>query len=141
MSFEAIYDNSYERVVNTSINGNDFFTRFYQVFFHSSEEIQQKFIHTDMDKQRNMLKKSFYHLLIFYGSNQANHYIEDIAKAHDRAHANIPPHYYDIWMDALIETVKEFDSEFSDEIELAWRLVLSPGITYMKFFYNRAQPK
>ncbi len=138
MSFEEIYDNSYERVVDIEINGKDFFTRFYDIFLASSEDIRQKFIHTNMEKQRTMLKKSFYHLLIFYGSNQANHYIEDIAKSHDKAHANIPPRFYDLWLDALIETVKEFDPEFSDDIELAWRLVLSPGITYMKFFYDRS---
>lgn len=139
MSFEEIYDNSYERIVNITIKEQDFFTRFYDIFLASSDEIRQTFINTDMEKQRNMLKKSFYHLLIFYGSNQASPYIEDIAKSHDQARANISPRLYDLWLDALIETVKEFDPYFNDEIELAWRLVLSPGITYMKFFYKRPE--
>ena len=37
-----------------------------------------------------------------------------------------------------MEAVSEFDPEFNDEVELAWRLALTPGITYMKFMHQRS---
>ena len=41
------------------------------------------------------------------------------------------------WLESLIETVQLFDSRFTEEIELAWRVVLAPGIAYMKFKYDK----
>ena len=48
----------------------------------------------------------------------------------------IAPELYEEWLESLIQTVREFDLEFTDEVELSWRVVLSPGITYMKFRYD-----
>ncbi|MFT5083612.1 MAG: hypothetical protein ACI9Y1_001657 [Lentisphaeria bacterium] len=84
-----------------------------------------------------MLKKSFYSLLIFYGSNQADHYIEKIVVSHNRANLNIPEYMYDLWLDALILALRDYDEQFNSDVELAWRLVLRPGITHMKFKYSR----
>jgi hemoglobin-like flavoprotein len=136
MSFEQIYDKSYERIVNRQVDGKDFFEAFYDNFLADSEEIRQIFVNTDMAKQKNMLKKSFYSLLIFYGSNQADDYIKKIATYHDKHHLNIRPELYDAWMDALIQTLKAFDEDFNDDVELAWRLILCSGITYMKFKHS-----
>ncbi|HSP56757.1 MAG TPA: hypothetical protein VLO12_00455, partial [Halomonas sp.] len=55
---------------------------------------------------------------------------------HGREHLDIPPHLYDLWLEALIETVRRFDDQYTDEAELAWRLVMAPGIVYMKFHYD-----
>lgn len=49
---------------------------------------------------------------------------------------NIKPYLYHLWFECLIDTVREFDPLFSDDVELAWRLTLSSGITYMKFGYD-----
>ncbi|MFT6905519.1 MAG: hypothetical protein ACJAS1_002175 [Oleiphilaceae bacterium] len=39
---------------------------------------------------------------------------------------------YDIWLDSLISTVEEFDPEFDNDIDQAWREVLAPGIAFIK---------
>lgn len=136
MNFEEIYDQSYQRVIENLHNNHDFFDHFYTKFLASSEEVREKFKHTDMIVQKKMLKKSFYHLLIFYGSNQADDYIQKIATSHNKAHLGIRPGLYDLWLDTLMETLSECDPEFSADVELAWRLVLTPGVTYMKFKYD-----
>lgn len=136
MSFEPIYDDSYERVLKQRINGKDFFEAFYDKFLAYSEEIREKFAHTDMVVQRGMLKKSFYSLLVFYGSNQADDYIERIARDHDKHHLDIRPGLYDVWLDCLTATLAEYDPLFNHDVELAWRLILAPGITYMKFKHS-----
>jgi hemoglobin-like flavoprotein len=137
LNFEDVFDESYERVLQERRSGQGFFESFYQRFLQSSPEIAAHFQNTDMNRQQKMLKKSFYGLFVFYASGHADDYIVKVAESHSRAKLDIKPELYDVWLDSLMETVKQFDSEFSDEIELAWRLVLTPGITYMKFKYDR----
>lgn len=50
---------------------------------------------------------------------------------------DIAPRLYDLWLETLIDTARDFDEQFDEEVELAWRLVLTPGIVYMKFYYDR----
>ena len=137
MSFDEIFDLSYERVVKTKRNGKTFFDCFYDHFIGSSPDIAQAFQHTDMNHQKKMLKKSFYSLFTFYATNCADDYLETIANRHSGREHGIKPELYDLWLETLIETVRAFDPEFNDDIELSWRLVLSPGITYMKFKYDK----
>ncbi len=136
MSYDEIFDASYERVLVHRHNGKDFFECFYDYFLESSPRIREKFKETAMENQHKMLKKSFYSLLVFYGSNQADDYLIKIAQKHDSAHFDIHPDLYDIWLDTLMTTLRNFDPKFENDVELAWRLVLSPGITYMKFKYD-----
>lgn len=138
MDFEEVFDLSYERSISRQIGDRDFFQAFYERFLGMSEAISQRFISTDMVKQQSMLKKSFYSLLTFYASNNADHYLEQIAVRHSRSKLDIHPNLYDLWLEALIENVREFDSDFEPRTELAWRLVMAPGVTYMKFHYDKS---
>ncbi|MFC6671801.1 globin [Marinobacterium aestuariivivens] len=97
----------------------------------------EKFRDTDMDRQQAMLMKSFYHLLSFYASSNADYYLDRVAISHNRDHIDIRPALYDLWLDTLIATVQRFDPDFDAAVELAWRLVMTPGIVYMKFHYDR----
>lgn len=134
MSFENLFDSSYERI---RLQGDSFFESLYQRFLTSSPLVRQKLYHTDMVEQRRMLKKSFYSLVVFYASGSADGTLERIAHSHSARGYNIVPALYDDWMESVVATVWQFDPECSDDIELAWRLVLSPGITYLKFKYDR----
>ena len=53
-----------------------------------------------------------------------------------RSNYDIKPEYYDHWVEALIETVKDLDPHFDREIELSWRLAVNPGVLYMKMHYE-----
>ncbi|WP_150910753.1 globin [Marinobacter halotolerans] len=136
MSFDDIFDESFDRVLSASVNGTDFFEAFYQRFLRASPEIQMLFRDTDMARQRSMLKKSFYSLVAFYASGTVDDVLRRVAHCHSAEALNIKPHLYDLWMECLIDTVRVFDPEYTDNVELAWRLILSPGITYMKFGYD-----
>ena len=136
MSYEKLFDKSYERVKTVIKNDRSFFDAFYDRFIQSSAEVAQHFKHTDMQRQKKILEKSFYSLLIFYATNNANDYLEEIAIQHSKSALDINPGLYDLWLESLIETVKEYDDHFTPETELSWRLVLSVGITYMKFKYD-----
>lgn len=137
MSYETLFDASYQRVMAAERQGLDVFEAFYRRFLMASPIVREKFRFTDMQRQRKMLRKSFYSLVAFYASGSADCVLEKIANTHDARHLDIWPELYDLWLECLIETVAEFDDDFYDDIELAWRLVLSPGIVYMKFKYDR----
>ena len=137
MTFEQIFDLSFERANASPVNGRHFFEAFYQRFLATSPGVAEKFRHTDMAHQQKMLRRSFYSLVSFYASYQADHCLEDIAIKHDKKHLDIHPELYDLWLDNLIETAREFDPRFDDDVELVWRLVMSPGIVYMKFHYDK----
>ena len=122
---------------NPRATGKDFFEAFSARFLSSSAEIAERFANTDMQHQKKMLRKSFYSLFAFYASGQGEDYIRRIAESHNRAHLDIRPEFYDIWLECLIATVDEYDEEFCEDTELAWRLVMTPGITYMKFKYDK----
>lgn len=135
MNYEEIFDHSYERVKNQKVDGKTFFAAFYDNFIALSPEIAQHFNNVDMNKQIRMMEKSFYSLFIFYATQNANDYLEATAKRHSEAELDISLNLFDAWMDAIIATVEQFDSRYNSEIGLSWRIVLSPGITYMKYRY------
>ncbi|MDI9244150.1 globin [Marinobacter sp. CHS3-4] len=136
MSFDNIFDASYERVQSARVNGLEFFDAFYRRFLLSSQEVRMLFRNTDMAVQKRMLKKSFFSLVSFYASGAIDDVLRKTAYLHSAEQLNIKPHLYDLWLECLIDTVSDFDPEFEDDVELAWRLILSPGITYMKFGYD-----
>ncbi len=136
MSYERIFDKSFDRVSAQTCGGREFFQAFYERFLDASPEVRAKFRDTDMAHQRRMLKKSFFSLVAFYASGSVDNILERIALNHGVHGLDIPPRLYDLWLECLVETVREFDPGFEDDVELAWRLVLSTGITYMKFKYD-----
>ncbi|MCR8913281.1 globin [Marinobacter panjinensis] len=136
MSFDDIFDASFDRIRSSHAQGLEFFEAFYQRFLISSAEVRWLFRNTDMVAQRSMLKKSFYSLISFYASGSVDDVLHRTAYLHSASQLDIKPHLYDLWLECLIETVSDFDPYFDDDVELAWRLILSPGITYMKFGYN-----
>lgn len=136
MNYEEIFDHSYERIKNQKVDGKTFFAAFYDNFTALSPEIAEHFQNVDMKKQIRMMEKSFYSLFIFYATQNANDYLEATARRHSQGDLDISLNLFDTWMDAIIATVKQFDPRYTSEIGLSWRIVLSPGITYMKYRYT-----
>tara|TARA_R110002094_G_scaffold1276_3_gene6131 strand:+ start:388 stop:798 length:411 start_codon:yes stop_codon:yes gene_type:complete len=135
MDYEQIFDQSFERCC-TRKAPLPFFHDFYSRYIVSDSRVADAFRDTDMLQQEKVLEKSFYRLLVFYTTNNSDDYINHIAVRHNRHNLNINPQLYDLWLETLLDTVAEFDPLFDDSIELAWRLVFSPGITYMKYKYD-----
>jgi len=136
MSYEEIFDRSYERVKNLKKNGKPFFAAFYENFIKTSDVVAEHFREVDMDQQMKMMEKSFYGLFIFYATQNANDYLDTVAQRHSHAELAIDKKLYDLWLDSLIDTVRDFDPHYSNDVALAWRIILAPGIAYMKHRYN-----
>ena len=138
---ENTFPESYERIFGNQIHiitaGNDFYDYFYPRFLASHPAVAEAFRNTDMARQKQMLKKSLLYSINFITNKNNFHSMERIAKSHNREQHNIYPELYDYWMDSIVDAVKKFDPQFDDDVELAWRLAFAPGITYMKFMYNK----
>lgn len=134
--YQSVFSDSFGRILRAQGVGEEFFADFYDRFISSSPEVAEKFQDTDLVKQRTMLKESFYHMLSFSVSTGVPDALARIAGTHDRDHHDIRPDLYDLWLDCLIGTAAKHDPQFSDDVELAWRLTMAKGIAYMKFEHD-----
>jgi hemoglobin-like flavoprotein len=133
MSGNPLFDASYGRVFGSGVGLTEASTPFFESFYRhflKDKRIADAFSRTDMSRQVSMLRKSFFHLVAFYISHEPSAELERIAVIHNRL--GITSNYYDLWLDALVSAVAEFDPEFDQVTELAWRWALTPGITYMR---------
>ena len=137
-SYLDIFTQSHARVVDSRRDDKDFFAAFYDAFTARSAAAAEKFSGVDMAAQRAHLKNSLDQMVYFSIDRQAGARMEQIAATHSRSGRNISPELYTSWLDALVDTVREYDEDFDAEVEAAWRIVLAPGISYMQLMYSRA---
>jgi hemoglobin-like flavoprotein len=123
-----VFDNSLERCVAHP----QFMDRFYEIFIGSSEEVREKFRHTNLRKQAKMVKASLYMLLMAtQGMPEADMHFQRIAKLHGNEKLKISPELYELWMDSLIQAVQEHDEHWRSETEHVWRTLMGAGIKIM----------
>ncbi len=141
MNYELIFKESYQRVLNRRTSEEKaFFDDFYDRFIASSPLVAERFSGVDMDAQKTMLKQSLIHLLNLSATKQIPDSLAEIARKHDRAHADIPAELYSSWMGCLLATVREADPKWGADVELAWRMVCAQGIAYMIYMHDKGRP-
>ena len=113
-----------------------FLDRFYEIFLASSPEIAEKFKHTNFARQKVALGQSLYLMVMAAeGGEAAVAYLDRIAERHGKHALDIRPELYEVWLNALIATARELDSEFDDATEAVWREMIRPGIEVMQSRY------
>jgi len=119
----------------------DFLDRFYARFVASSPAVAAKFAHTDFVRQKRALRASLHHLLLAAQNEGGgpDAHLREIADRHGAGQLDIGAELYDLWLDSLLETVRECDPEFSPEVEKAWEAVMMVGIHYLCRNYDRAR--
>jgi hemoglobin-like flavoprotein len=137
IDFEETFNDSYERILGLHNDGDVFIDKFYGRFTSSSPEVKEKFKNTNMENQKKMLKQSLFQMMTFYTTKRDSDYMRDIASIHGKKGRDIPPELYELWLESLLETVKEMDPKYDREVGLAWKMILSMGITYMKDMVDR----
>lgn len=135
VDYRELFDASYKRIFDSPDKKDLFFRRFYEVFLFGSEEVQEKFKNTDMKTQVNVLKRSFGWMCMFCSTLRGNDFMKETANAHSKAFLDISPRLYDLWLDAIIQTLSEQDDQFNSNTRIAWRVTLAPGIEFMKCHY------
>ena len=111
-----------------------FFDSFYQYFLASSPEIRDKFAHTNMPAQKQLLRQGILNL-VMYARGMSDSKLRALGESHSRGRLDIRPELYDLWLDALLLTVSGHDKQFNESIRNAWREVLNKGISVIKAGY------
>ena len=132
-----LFNDSLERCTS----GRQFLDRFYELFAGSSAEVAAKFANTDFRVQKAALKVSLYMIMASIERKpEGTVHLERIAARHSRSGLDIGPHLYDLWLDCLIQAVRECDPLFGEETEQTWRRVMRVGIEFLKSKYVSDYP-
>lgn len=127
-----IFEDSFSRALVNHGYNKEFIERFYDLFIARSEKIADLFKDTNMAAQKTMLHDSLNYMLEYYRHPDNDVHLKHIKNVHGNTGLNIPADFYDLWLDCLIEALKNHDPEFNDKVEQAWRTILAPGIQYMR---------
>ncbi len=113
-----------------------FIPAFYDHFLNSSDEVRQKFKNTDFEQQEHMLLRSLELTAMAVSGDPAGlRELRDRSETHDRHHLNIEPWFYELWLQSIIQTARDFDPQWTEDIENAWRTILGHVITHMVAHY------
>ena len=75
-----------------------------------------------MDRQKRALASSLYVMILPMEKGAAAlEYLEQIAERHSRRDLDIPPEMYDLWLECLVGTAREYDPQYSDHLDRIWR--------------------
>lgn len=125
-----IAEESYRRC-----QGEPFFQAFYKRLLSTDAPIQDKFEHTDFDRQNRLLQHGI-GLLFIFAKRPNPSLLARIAERHSAHDLDIPPGLYPHFVESLVLTVREFDDACTDEVEAAWRSAVAPGIDFMRDRYT-----
>ena len=116
-----------------------FYEDFYKNFFAKSPEIRQKFLHTDMELQKDALQHGLAFLILYAkgGNFTAEKKVHQLAESHSKKQHDISPHLYPFWVAALLETVQGHDKKCTDTLLKQWKEVLDVGIQVIQAGYNQ----
>ena len=110
-----------------------FLDLFYRNFLSSSPKVKERFANTDFVRQKRALRASLHLMLLAAedGDKGPERHLKNLAVRHSRNQLNIGAEFYDLWLDSLLATVRECDTEYDSKVEKAWESVMTIGIGYM----------
>lgn len=112
--------------------GDDFFDAFYARLSEKAPEIGPMFAQTNMRRQNALLRRGIDNLLAHAeGVADASNELVRLGELHGRDQLDVRPDLYSLWVEALMESVRESDPQFDEMTEAAWRDVLASGIELM----------
>ncbi len=118
--------------LNRCLANDSFISIFYDVFMEADDDIRQMFANTDFTKQKKLLRKALLSAITFAaGGDVARERLEKIRVSHNRAHMNVRPEFYPIWVDSLIKAVAVCDLTYDAKLDAEWRAVLQPTIDFI----------
>jgi len=115
-----------------------FFDSFYDHFMAQSEEIAGFFVNRDMAQLKGKLKET---LQILADTSEGRPgfglYVEMLGRIHQRLNVNRT--HFDMWRDALLDTVAAYDEHYNPRVRLAWERMIDSVID--RLFSNQRDPQ
>jgi hemoglobin-like flavoprotein len=118
----------------------EFLDIFYDRFLASSPKVKERFAKTDFHRQKRLLRASFYLILLASEDPDGGpeRYLGHLAARHSTKDLDVGAELYDLWLDSLLESVKECDPEYSEEVEEAWEKIMGIGIDFLLSRYHHS---
>ncbi len=134
---ETVAYESVNRSYGRCIRSDGFLDTFYGILGQSHPDLPPLFVNTDFTKQNQLVRGGLIMVIMFYrGASASRQAVELIRRSHSKSQLNIKPELYVYWVDALMEAVKRHDPEYTPELEEQWRMVIAPGINYIRDGYD-----
>jgi hemoglobin-like flavoprotein len=113
-----------------------FFEDFYKNFFTRCPQARPMFANTDFERQHKLLRHAF-GLLLNFPQQRAGEptILTRVAERHSRRDLGVDPSLYQPFIEALIDTVRHCDPNFTHAVEDAWRRTVHQGVAYMQAKY------
>ncbi|MBX3052026.1 MAG: globin [Caldilineaceae bacterium] len=128
LTSKELFLQSVDRCVATEA----FISTFYERFLGASDEIKNKFRFTNFRIQSEMLRRSLVLCAgVTTGNPESMSEVKQRAVTHDRSHLNIKPQLYEIWLETIIDTARDYDDQWDETTEAAWQRILGHVINYM----------
>lgn len=118
---------SYKRVAREP----GFLDRFYTRFMDRDADVRARFQGVDMARQRFVLSRAV--TLLLQHASGVTHGVDGLRESahhHGAEGMNIPAYMYDLWIDALVETVAEHDPRFTPDLDASWRTLLRREVAW-----------
>jgi truncated hemoglobin YjbI len=131
------FEESYARIFGHGIHMDDGADEFFQSFyvnFLNKPGIAALFANTDIERQVGMLKTSLFQLVSYYVVGEPTAELDRLALVHRRV--GVESDMFDVWMQALLDTAADFDTQYEEATALAWCWAFAPGIAYMRLMLN-----
>ena len=115
--------------LNRCLQRQDFLRRFYTLFVNSHEDIAARFRDTEWNQQIHLLRYGISASILYAGgSDLGTHELDRLHRSHGRRGYAIEAWMYDRWLEALIETLRETDSQCDPHLEQRWRSAMGLAI-------------
>ena len=107
-----------------------FLDTFYETFLSKSSEVARMFAQTNFKLQKVLLRQSLLEILCFdRGFSGTQEEIRRLGRRHKEL--GVTPEMYTMWLDALCETIKKHDPEYTSELEQRWRDAVRKSVELM----------
>ncbi|EKS6735924.1 globin [Enterobacter ludwigii] len=129
------YRDLFESSLNRVFPNNEktaFFQTFYGAFVHMSPETEQHFSRLSDSEGLQTLFKSFFAMLAVDGALIVPDFLERLAREQSDDGLHIPPRFFALWREAMLNAVSERDPQCDDEILTAWAMAIAPGLEYLR---------
>lgn len=129
--YRDLFDASLSRVFPQD-DKTPFFNAFYEKFIHMSPETERHFQAVNADELRRLIHKSFFAMLAVDGSLFVPDFLESLARDQGSGGIGLPPGFFALWRQAMLNTVRERDPLCDEEVLTAWAMSIAPGLEYLR---------
>ena len=110
----------------------DVIQTFYNNFLMTSDQVTEKFKHTDFESQKKLLRHGINLMIMYADDNIAGMAgLKRIQQSHSRRGLNITSNFYQSWKMSLLKALEQHDRKFDEDIRNKWGVVLDKGIAFI----------